>query len=201
MTDLLTMVEQVVELRKVSTTNGGEYAGPCPLCNEGDDRFRVWPYRDDPGWWCRRCDHKGDAIDFAREVLGLSFPEACVKVGKPEKLTNYHGRNICSVVPAKEAKKAKKADEVISPPPDQWQERGIEFLKRCQESLWSSRGRPALEYLDRRGIREETAKAFRLGFNPNGGKYEPGELWGLDKPVWVPDGIIIPCLPTATCGH
>src|ERR1039458_8371485 len=142
MTDLLTMVEQVVELRKVSNIDGGEYAGPCPFCKEGKDRFRVWPYRDKPGWWCRQCDHKGDAIAFAREVLGLSDRETFLREGEPEKLTPFNTSNT-SFIPAKKAKKAK---EVARPPEASWEKRGLEFLHRCQEVLRSPEGRPALKY-------------------------------------------------------
>ena len=41
--------------KKAATTNGGEYAGPCPNCG-GSDRFRVWPVEKggEGRCWCRR---------------------------------------------------------------------------------------------------------------------------------------------------
>ena len=53
-------------LRRVASTNGGEWAGPCPLCG-GQDRFRVWPTPREgkPGAWCRQCEISGDALAWA----------------------------------------------------------------------------------------------------------------------------------------
>ena len=38
--DLLAIIQQDTQLKKVANTNGSEYAGPCPFCG-GQDRFRV----------------------------------------------------------------------------------------------------------------------------------------------------------------
>jgi phage/plasmid primase-like uncharacterized protein len=55
MTDMVQLAEGAgVALKKVASTNGGEWAGPCPGCG-GSDRFRVWPVdRGGRGsFWCR----------------------------------------------------------------------------------------------------------------------------------------------------
>lgn len=42
--------------RKVSSKDGGEYAGPCYFTGDGEDRFRIFPYHprfNDPVWFCR----------------------------------------------------------------------------------------------------------------------------------------------------
>lgn len=61
----------VGRLRRVARTNGGEWAGPCPLCG-GDDRLRVWPSPKEgsPRAWCRRCDASGDALNWATRFAG-----------------------------------------------------------------------------------------------------------------------------------
>jgi hypothetical protein len=77
--DILTLVPG---LHKWARTDGGEYAGPCPLCG-GVDRFHAWPYRDRPGARCRQCHDRtmdpidlviwlGKAPDFARAVAWLT---------------------------------------------------------------------------------------------------------------------------------
>jgi hypothetical protein len=38
--NILDLAEKHVDLKRVASTKGGEYAGPCPGCG-GDDRFRV----------------------------------------------------------------------------------------------------------------------------------------------------------------
>ena len=58
-------------LRRVCSTNGGEWAGPCPLCG-GEDRFRVWPTPREgyPRAWCRQCRTVGDALHWAVRLSG-----------------------------------------------------------------------------------------------------------------------------------
>ena len=76
--DLLALIGRDTTLKKVSTTGGGEYAGPCPFCPDGgDDRFRVQPAAG--RWWCRRCSPDGrwhDAIAYVMRRDGVRFPEA-----------------------------------------------------------------------------------------------------------------------------
>jgi len=67
-------------LRKVATTNGGEWAGPCPWCG-GRDRFRVWPEKE--RYWCRGCGEQGDLIEYLRKRRGMTFRDACEAVGRP----------------------------------------------------------------------------------------------------------------------
>src|SRR5918912_568461 len=68
-------------LKKVASTGGGEYAGPCPFCG-GRDRFRVQPLRG--RWWCRGCSDGPrwqDAIAYVRQREGVGFAEACQRLG------------------------------------------------------------------------------------------------------------------------
>ena len=65
-TDLLGLIGADTRLKKVASTGGGEYAGPCPFCG-GRDRFRVQPLRG--RWWCRGCSDGPrwqDAIGYVR---------------------------------------------------------------------------------------------------------------------------------------
>jgi Zinc-binding domain of primase-helicase len=54
--DLVDLAGRDVHLRKVATTRGGEWAGPCPFCG-GRDRFRVQPEKG--LWFCRQCSPNG----------------------------------------------------------------------------------------------------------------------------------------------
>jgi hypothetical protein len=58
-------------LRRVASTSGGEFAGPCPLCG-GQDRLRVWPSPPQgfPRAWCRQCQASGDALHWATRLAG-----------------------------------------------------------------------------------------------------------------------------------
>lgn len=80
------MIESLIQDRglkavKVAGTHGGEWACPCPACG-GKDRFRFWPAQGEGGtWYCRQCDKGGDSIQFLREFEGLSYTEACRRLG------------------------------------------------------------------------------------------------------------------------
>src|SRR4051812_37366100 len=78
---LLDLLSSDTTLRRVASTDGGEYGGPCPFCG-GDDRFRVWPNADHPHYWCRACGRRGDAIQYLRDHDGLSFTDAARAMGR-----------------------------------------------------------------------------------------------------------------------
>ena len=94
-------------LKRVSTTKGGEYHGPCPSCG-GKDRFHVWPQENhgEGSWWCRQCGNGGDGIQYLRDIEQLTFKEACNRLGKELKKpmhaydtpgTTKHRTNTCSI--------------------------------------------------------------------------------------------------------
>lgn len=68
-------------LERQAGTNGGEWAGPCPLCG-GRDRLRVWP-RCEGGAraWCRRCGEQGDALTWAM-LLDSADPDEAGGTGR-----------------------------------------------------------------------------------------------------------------------
>src|SRR4029450_4928759 len=79
---MLDLLSHDTTLRRVASTHGGEYAGSCPWCG-GRDRFRVWPHAERPRYWCRRCNQNGDAIQYLRDLHGLTYHEACARLGLP----------------------------------------------------------------------------------------------------------------------
>ena len=79
--NLLQVALPDVDLKRVSSTNGGEYAGSCPFCG-GIDRFRVQPYHSEGGrWWCRGCGEGRwhDVIDYVMRRNGIDFLTALDK--------------------------------------------------------------------------------------------------------------------------
>ncbi|MCP4540611.1 MAG: hypothetical protein GY832_26030 [Chloroflexi bacterium] len=72
MTDPISIIEQHfhIELKRKSPT---EYAGPCPFCNEGVDRFVVF-LDGSPRYWCRRCESQG-FVDSLEDTAALSPAE------------------------------------------------------------------------------------------------------------------------------
>ena len=76
-------------------------------------------------------------------------------------------------------------------PPEQWQRAATAFYQACQRALWSEVGSPALDYLRRRGLSDETIRKAALGYHP-GPFRAPASQWG--RTTWLAQGIVIPWL-------
>lgn len=142
--------------RRIATTNGGEYAGPCPFCG-GEDRCRVQPHAAKGGrWFCRQCtsDHWYDVFDYLRRKYNLNFADAC---------TWLEG----TTAPAPTAARVKR-----EPKPNTWKSSVWQWTARAeqraaiQQLLHKPAGEPGRAYLQQRGINLATARAWNLGFHP-----------------------------------
>ncbi len=175
-------------LKKQASTNGGEYAGPCPWCG-GNDRFRVWPGAG--RYWCRGCDKAGDAIQYLRDFRGLSFLEACKYLGHDPGPRKDTPRTAPAAWEPKET----------SAPSELWQSQAKSFLDGAIDCLWSTQGEPIRAWLNKeKGLSDATIKKACLGYNL-AEKYEPREKWGrepalkedgTEKRLWLPAGLVIP---------
>lgn len=178
--NLLTLIMPDVPLKRVASTHGGEYAGPCPGCG-GKDRFRVWPTPPDgPGrYWCRRCGLKGDAIAYVQWREGLSFVQACERLGAMPR---------AAARPASPAASSPGAPDP-EPPPQAWQESARLIIDAAHTRLCfeqsESATRARLYLREKRGIFTNVWNCARLGFLPGSGYVT---LYGLN----VPAGILIP---------
>jgi len=164
------IIDLVDGMKRVSSSGGGEFAGPCPFCG-GTDRFRVQP--DKNIWLCRHCTNGvwRDVVDFiarrdnvtigqAAQTIGGSFPQFSSKPGKQNKPV-YHA---------------------YKPPTDEWQAAARQAIAICEKQLFEPAGARALAYLQKRGLTDKTIKTFRLGFS---GGFSQGDLY-------IPHGITIP---------
>jgi DNA primase len=179
---LLELINGYTTLRKVAATHGGEYAGACPFCG-GQDRFRVWPASEKPGWWCRQCDRKGDAIQFLRDRQGLTFREACARLGHPLPDAPRRGPT-------------PKPPPLATPPSETWQAQARAFVEACERALWSPAGAEVRAYVRGRGLQDDTLQAAHIGYHAEGG-HEPWEQWGVTpgsqrKGLWLPRGLVFP---------
>jgi DNA primase len=197
--DLFALIAADVPLKRVASTHGGEYAGPCPFCG-GTDRFRVWPNADPFGRYkCmgyaegrNGCGCSGDAIQYLRDRDGLSYREACQRLGMDQKRMPQQRPDR---VPA-------LSEERLEPPTSAWQEAGWQFVQESITHLHAAEGAKALAWLQRRGLDVATICHASLGYNPLD-RYQDCTQWGLpaergqtNKPqvVWLPRGIVIPWL-------
>lgn len=169
-----------------------EYCGPCPFCQDGDDRFRIWPDDDHPRYWCRVCEQKGDAIQFCRDYLGMTYPQACAHIGVS---TNPPLR------PQQATSSSRVTMQRQAPPAETWTETARQFVANCQQTLLESdRGLRARQWLHSRGLHDDTLRAGQIGLIPDD-RYEPRANWGLPpamrpdgkpKDMWLPKGVVIP---------
>lgn len=185
----MSLVDLLPGIKKVSTSHGGEWAGPCPYCG-GNDRFRVWPEEGNTGrYWCRSCGQSGDGLQLLRHIKGLTFPEALKAWGLSSMGLNGNR-------PAVAAGRLRPATR----PGDTWMDQAKVFLEGCQSDLWNSPGADGRAFLLDRGLKPETVKSAGLGWNTYD-RYQTRENWGLKpeqkedrKPrrIWLPAGLVIP---------
>ncbi len=156
------------ELIKVASSAGGEWAGPCPVCG-GEDRFHVQPqHKPEPRWLCRHCTGGAwrSAVDLLKAVHRLPF---------------HVQRFTRDVEPS-------PPDIHPTPPnlkPSTFNFQPFEAVELAIRGLWnSSGGEAALEWLEGRGLSESTLRYFLIGWSAG---FRVGD-------VYVPEGVVIPCL-------
>ena len=182
-----------IEPRLVSHSRGGEeYCSPCPGCQEGDDRFRIWPQQGDDGrYWCRVCGKTGDATQYLIDFRKYKFFEARKYLNKPISTNKKFKTN---------SKKMEWQPKKIVLPNPVWQDRANEIVKRTTKALFKPDARRALKWLKNRGLTEETIKKNKLGYFEKN-HFEDYSKWGLEnevnergnlKKIFLPRGICIP---------
>jgi DNA primase len=147
--DIVDLVGRYVELRRA----GQNYKGLCPFHQEKTPSFNVNPQRK--GYKCFGCGAGGDGIGFVMEVEGKSFPEAV------RKLAELYGVMLPADTGRGSADHSHEKDEAYA------------ILRRAtdlyESILWDrddERGAAGRAYLDERGLTEELARRFRLGYAP-----------------------------------
>ncbi|TMB36673.1 MAG: DNA primase [Deltaproteobacteria bacterium] len=145
--DLVAVVQRRVPLKK----SGRDWKGLCPFHGEKTSSFYVVP--DKKMFHCFGCGVSGDAIKFVMQMEGRSFRDAV------EQLAGEAGVDLTPPDPEEARRSARRAalGEV--------NEKACTFYERV---LWEHpKGEVAREHLRKRGITEDTAKAWRLGYAPN----------------------------------
>ncbi len=144
--DLVDLVGAVVPLKRA----GERWKGLCPFHQEKTPSFTVHPKLN--LFHCFGCHAGGDAFEFLRRHDRLDFPEAvrllADRAGVP--------------LPGRESTpEASARDGLLTL---------MEWAARRFESwLWDgTEAERARAYLEGRGIGRETARAFRLGYAPEG---------------------------------
>lgn len=143
---LADVVARHVQLKR----SGREASGLCPFHNEKSPSFTV---SEEKGFFhCFGCGAHGDLIGFVMRIEGLSFPEAV------ERLAAEAGLEVPQASPAEREAEARKADL-----------HGVmdAACRFFEHQLAGPRGEAARRYLEHRGIDDDTASRFRLGYAPD----------------------------------
>ncbi|MDP4002559.1 DNA primase [Methylobacterium sp. NEAU K] len=140
------VVGRRVQLKKA----GREWRGLSPFNAEKTPSFYVNDQKQ--FYHCFSSSKHGDIFSFLMETEGLSFPEAV------ERLAGEAGVSLPAPTEDTRASETKRAGAIEV----------MEMAARWfEERLRAGRGSEARAYLERRGLKDETQRAFRLGYAPN----------------------------------
>ncbi|HVK88783.1 MAG TPA: DNA primase [Kofleriaceae bacterium] len=145
--DIVAVIGQYVQLKKA----GRNWKGLCPFHGEKTPSFNVHPDRGT--FYCFGCQKKGDAFSFIQELEGKSFVEAV------EQLANRFGIAVPKVDEPPEVRRARGERVAML----DINKLAAQFYR---EMLTDPRGEPGRAYLAKRGVSDETAERFQLGYAP-----------------------------------
>ncbi len=140
--DLVGLISRHVELKK----SGREFKGRCPFHQEKTPSFYVVPEKR--FYFCHGCRASGDAVSFVQRYFGKTFIDAV------RDLARELGVDLEAAADpaARERQQLKEATDLAA--------------EHFRALLWEEEGRRARAYLASRGISEETARGFGLGWAP-----------------------------------
>jgi DNA primase len=153
--EIMRVVEGYVPLKK----KGQNWWAPCPFHQEKTASFSVNPAKG--MFKCFGCGKGGNVFTFVMELEGVGFPEA-IRI-----VADKAGVTLPAPVDDKGYEQAKKASDErkrVAAEVIQLNEWAMEFW---ENHLQDKKARHAREYLEKRGLTEETIKAFKLGFAPD----------------------------------
>lgn len=153
-TDIVSLVGEYVRLEK----RGSNYWGCCPFHAEKTPSFSVTPEKK--MCYCFGCHKGGSAINFIMEVEKISFVEAVKFLAKKNGVEIiYDGKAPTTKEMAEQEARNRLKDDLL------------DLYKRIAATYRyfltsTEQGRFAREYLASRGVSEEIAEEFGLGYAP-----------------------------------
>ncbi len=148
-TDIVKVVSGYLTLKR---SGHDSFSGLCPFHTEKTPSFSVSPSKG--VYFCFGCGQGGDAIRFLREVEHLDFTDAVERLARDAGVTvRYEGDTPAERRAASKRQALNRANE--------------EAFGLYHRMLVDGReGEDARRYLAERGIDQETASAFEIGYAP-----------------------------------
>ncbi len=172
-----TAIRDRVDLAEVARRLMGDPTGRHGRSSEGRRLWWCCPFHEDrnpsfcievgKSWWrCFGCGAHGDAIDLARRLRRLTFPQALAFVGGESSGGSSRWTPRPQPRPGSRPRPGPTPTPRTAPSPDdeERQEAIQNLVQRAQARLWSADGREAIHYLKRRGLDEATIRVARLGW-------------------------------------
>lgn len=150
--NIVDVVGQYVRLKR--SGRGTSYIGLCPFHSEKTPSFNV--HSTGQFYKCFGCDAGGDVFKFVMEIESLTFPETL------KLLAERYGIPIPERSPAGDAE-AQRSTALL-----EMHEIATDLFQANLRS--GPAGAAAREYLERRGLSEETVREFRLGLSDASGQ-------------------------------
>ncbi|MDA7414808.1 DNA primase [Xenophilus arseniciresistens] len=172
--DIVEIVGRYVQLKK----GGANFMGLCPFHGEKSPSFSVSPTKQ--FYHCFGCGAHGNAIGFLMEHGGMGFVEAV------HDLAGQYGLQVPEddASPAERARAASQREKQATLT-DVLEKAGEAYRKLLRQSP------RAIEYFKGRGVSGETAKAFGLGYAPEGWRTLAGIFPDYADPLLAESGLVI----------
>jgi DNA primase len=153
---------------------GREHKGCCPFHNEKSPSFYV---NDEKGFYhCFGCSVHGDAIRWLTDYRGMPFMDAV------KELSAAAGMEVPAARPGDVERDAKRASLY---------DVNAAAAKWYTEQLHGPAGSDARAYLEKRGIKPETAIAFGMGFAPDNRTQLKTALASFGDQMLIDAGLVI----------
>lgn len=172
--DVVDIVGRYVQLKK----GGANFMGLCPFHGEKSPSFSVSPSKQ--FYHCFGCGKNGNAISFLMEHGGMTFVEAV------KDLAQQYGLQVPEDdVSPQERARAAQAREQQATLTSVLEKAGIAYIKHLRSSP------RAIDYLKGRGLSGEIAKAFGLGYAPEGWRALASVFPDYNDALLVESGLVI----------
>ncbi|MGB3209849.1 MAG: DNA primase [Desulforhopalus sp.] len=175
--DIVQIIGECVELKR----SGTRFLGLCPFHGEKTPSFSV--HSGQQFFHCFGCGESGDVFTFIMKYNSLDFPEA-VKT-----LANRYNIQLPERPRSKEEElRAKKRELLFAV-----NEKAATLYSRYLRG--SANAKVAIEYLQKRGVKEDILAKFRIGYAPaveiEGWNYLGGKFSGAESKAAIEAGLLV----------